>query len=999
MILPLFARLPWTEQRRVFQSSALRKIVVATNVAETSITIPGIKYVIDTGLARISQYNPRSRTTSLPVSAISKSSADQRKGRCGRVQNGVCIRLYDKDDFEDRPLFTEPEVLRSNLAEVILRMLSLNLGDISTFPFVDSPHQKNIRDGIEILRELGAIEAVNKNGDADDVKQYVLSEQGRVMANLPIDPRISRMIIEAKKEGCMEEILIIAAALSIQDPRERPAENESGADKIHAAFTDPSSDFMTLLRIWSQYHGLMLTSKSKNRMKTFCRENYLAYRRMREWIDVYGQLKEILDEQGWNIRESTDSGGKTLYEGIHKSILSGYLSNIAMKKDKNIYTAAKGKEVMIFPGSGLFNKGGSWVVAAEMIETSRLFARMAANINNDWLEELGGELCRSTYSEPHWSRERGEVVAYEQVSLFGLVIVPKRPVSYGRIKPEEASDIFIRSALVEDNVKKPLPFLIHNREVIERISKMEDKIRRRNLLASEDELALFYHHRVHGVSDIKTLQKMIKDRGSDHFLRMNEEDVMRHFPAEELITLYPDDVVAGNHRFSCSYRFNPGKPDDGVTLKAPIHTIAALSGKSTDWLIPGLLKEKVMVLLKTLPKEFKKKLQPLSHSCGIILSELMSDKGDSLESAMGKVIMKRFGVEIPAFHWNRDAVPDHLRVRFAVVDEKGKEVSSGRDITVLQKTIAFNLTSSAFISAQKSWEKTGLTKWDFGDIPPIIPLGGDENPEGYAYPALEAENDCVNIRLFKNPWDADMSHRAGVLKLFSIILNNDLKYLRKSLVLKGEMKSLADDIDHTKILEKAIFDRVLRDLFDLPIRTKNAFERHADDVASKILPAGQDVLQKTKPLIKAYRDIMVRLRSLETANRFNQPARQYLEEIKNDLDRLMPPGFLLLYHDDKIPDIIRYLRAMTIRAERGLVHLEKAFQKTKEVKIFVDRYQDMLNSLSPHTSDSTKNAVEEFKWMIEEYKVSIFAQEMKTAFPVSEKRLEKKIQEIESSLS
>jgi ATP-dependent helicase HrpA len=1026
-VLPLFARLPWTEQRRVFQPSSSRKIVVATNVAETSITIPGIRYVIDTGLARISQYNPRSRTTSLPIRAISKSSADQRKGRCGRVENGICVRLFDKDDYEDRPLFTEPEILRSNLAEVILRMLFLNLGDISSFPFIDPPHPKNIRDGIEILKELGAIKtekrdvvitpapatplerevdrndgqnhsgaiaALKKNGGDDDVRQYSLTERGKIMARLPIDPRISRMIIEAQKEGCLKEILIIAAALSIQDPRERPMEFEKEADKIHASFADPLSDFITLLRIWNQYQGLLQTVKSTNRMKKFCREHYLSFRRMREWADVYDQLRLILDDQGWAIGKVKDSDDQYLYEGIHKSILSGHLSNIAMKKEKNHYTAAKGKEVMLFPGSGIFNKGGNWIVAAEMIETSRLFARMAANIKSEWLEELGGDLCRSIYSEPHWSRDRGEVTAYEQVMLFGLTIIPRRPVSYGRIKPDEASEIFIRSALIEGDIKKPLPFLIHNQKVIERISTMEEKIRRRNLLASEDELARFYVKRIPSIYDVRTLQKLIRDKGSDDFLRMKEEDVLQHFPPEDTQTLYPDDVVVGNQRFSCTYRFEPGKADDGVTVKMPIHTVSAISGESADWLIPGLVKEKMTALLKGLPKEIKKKLQPISHACDMIIAD-MKEGEDFLLSAMGKIIYEKFGVDIPASTWNTDALSDYLKIRYAVVDEKGHVVSSGRDIMALQKEIVSEIASNSFIKIQKEWEKTGLKEWNFGDLPEMIPLGSENHREGYAYPGLEAGDGCVNIRLFKNRWDADESHRKGIMELYAVIFNNDLRYLKKTIVIKGELKRLTDDAGLTKILEKAIYERTIYDLFNRPFRTQEAFEQHARDIASTILPTGQDVLNGVIPLIKAYCDIIVKLRSLEKASRNNGPALQYLAVVSNDLNRLMPPDFILLYHDENMTDIIRYLKAMGIRAERGLLHLEKAFQKTGEVKIFVDRLQDMVNSLTPYSSDAKKKALEELKWMIEEYKISLFAQEIKTAFPISVKRLEKKLQEIE----
>jgi ATP-dependent helicase HrpA len=811
-ILPLFARLPWTEQRRIFLPSSSRKIVVATNVAETSITIPGIRYVIDTGLARISQYNPRSRTTSLPVRAISKSSADQRKGRCGRVQNGICIRLFDKADYEDRPLFTEPEILRSNLAEVILRMLSLNLGAISLFPFIDPPHPKNIRDGIEILKELGAIEAGTQDTDADNARQYELTARGKMMARLPIDPRISRMIIEAVKEGCVEEILVIAAALSIQDPRERPAESEKEADKIHASFADPSSDFLTLLRIWNQYHGQMHTPKSKNRVKKFCREHYLSYRRMREWIDVYAQLKEILDEQGWKISKRMDADGKDLYEGIHKSILSGYLSNIATKKEKNIYMAAKGKEVMIFPGSGLFNKGGSWIVAAEMIETSRLFARMAANIKIDWLERLGGDLCRATCSEPHWSRDRGEVVAYEQVTLFGLLIVPRRPVSYGRINPDEASEIFIRNALMEGNLKKPFPFLIHNQEVIERISCMEDKIRRRNLLTDEESIARFYRERLPGIYDVRTLQKLIRERGSDSFLHMKEEDVLQRKAEDEELSLYPDEVILDRHRFPCAYRFAPGTAEDGVTLKVPIHMVSALTATSADWVIPGLLRDKVSALLKNLPKEYRKQLPPPAHTCDAILSE-MNEREGSLFSSLSKIINAKFGIDIPVSLWAPNALAEHLQIRVAVIDAQGKEVAASRDICELRKGIIAGVESTAFNKARLSWEKTGLTAWDFGELPEEIALESRDFFEGYAYPGLEAGEGCVNIRVFKSRQDADASHKRGVMALYAMHFKSELKYLRKAITFPGDTKIWADTFGGVKLVENMILGQVAHDLF------------------------------------------------------------------------------------------------------------------------------------------------------------------------------------------
>ncbi|MGD1152495.1 MAG: ATP-dependent RNA helicase HrpA [Syntrophales bacterium] len=993
-VLPLFARLPWREQRRIFQPASKRKIVVATNVAETSITIPGIRYVIDTGLARISQYNPRSRTTSLPVRAISRSSADQRKGRCGRVQNGICVRLFDQADYESRPLFTEPEILRSNLAEVILRMLSLTLGDISTYPFIDPPHSKNIRDGIDILRELGAITMGTKDEEPGDGQHYSLTERGRMMARLPIDPRISRMIIEAEREGCVNEILIIASALSIQDPRERPVEFEKEADKVHARFADPSSDFMTLLRIWNQYHGLMQTVKSKGRMKKFCREHYLSIRRMREWIDVYDQLKAILDEQGWKIRQRREADDKALYDGIHKSIVSGYLSNIAMRKEKNIYTAARGKDVMIFPGSGLFNKGGSWIVAAEMIETSRLFARIAANMKVEWLEELGGSLCRSTYSEPHWRRDRSEVVAYEQVSLFGLVIVTRRPVSYGPINPAEASEIFIRSALIEEDLRRPLPFLLHNLGVIERISNMEDKIRRRNLLAGEDELARFYQERLPGIYDTRTLQKLIRDRGSDEFLRMKEEDVLVRIPEEDELALYPDDVILDGHRFTCDYRYEPGHPEDGVTMKVPLHMISTVPAASADWIVPGLMRERITALLKGLPKEYRKKLQPLSQACDIIMAEMKDDRYP-LISVLGKFIHQRFGVNISASLWNADAIDDRLQVRFAVVDDRGQELTASRDISRLQKNIIAEAQSNAFDKARKSWEKTCVTTLDFWYLPDAIALESGGQLEGYAYPGLEAAAGCVNIRLYKDKHGAEVLHKKGVAALYKIYFKDELKYLKKAISLKGDMKQWADSLRGARSVESAILDKLAHDLFSENIRSRDAFIRHAEDIRGRILPHGQDMVNRCEPAIKSYYDTSTYLKNLENANSANKPALDYLSYLREEMNQLMPSDFLMHYDSERLIHVMRYLKAICIRAERGMVHLDKAFARIREVNIFSDNLEFMINSVSAGASEEKLNLIEEYRWMIEEYKVSLFAQELKTVFPVSKKRLEKKKQEIE----
>ncbi|MGD9079037.1 MAG: ATP-dependent RNA helicase HrpA, partial [Desulfobacterales bacterium] len=562
-ILPLYARLTAAEQARVFARTSERKIIVATNVAETSLTIPGIKYVVDSGLARILRYSPRSRTTSLPVAPVSRSSADQRKGRCGRVQKGICVRLYAEDDYQSRPQYTRPEILRANLAEVILRMIALRLGDIADFPFIDRPDPKSIKDGFDLLYELGTITNMHgAKGKAHRVeiesskprrkigrpsKLPKLTEKGRFMAKIPLDPRLSRMLIEARDRQCIDPIAVIAAALSIRDPRERPLEKAAEADQMHALFDDPASDFTTLLNIWNRYNHVWQTQKRANQLKRFCRKHFLSYNRMREWRDIYHQIIAILQEHGfWNaesrkraVRKSAIRNPQSEFENIHKSILSGYLSNICEKKDKNFFRATQNREVMVFPGSGLFDRAGQWIVAAEMVETSRLFARTVANIESEWLEELGGDLCKRTYLNPRWKRNQGKVMAEEQVSLFGLIIISQRSVPYGPINPDEASDIFIRAAIVKGDLKKPFAFMKHNQRLIDDIEGIENRLRRRDVLISEEDLFAFYKEKLPGIRTAKMLSNKIRKKGGDRFLRLKKPDLMNYDPDAAELGRYP----------------------------------------------------------------------------------------------------------------------------------------------------------------------------------------------------------------------------------------------------------------------------------------------------------------------------------------------------------------------------------------------------------------------------------------------------------------------------
>ncbi len=996
-ILPLFSRLTRSEQERVFQTMNLRKIVIATNVAETSLTIPGIRYVIDTGLARISQYNPRSRTAGLPVRAISRSSADQRKGRCGRVENGICIRLFTEDDYLGRPLYTSPEILRANLAGVILRMLSLGLGNIDAFPFIDPPAPKSVKDGIDILLELGAIER-----EADESRRksdpWRLTERGRIMARLPIDPRIARMILEAKQEECLTEILIIAAALSSQDPRERPAEKEAQADQMHALFKDPASDFVSLLRIWRRCHGVGDSPKTQNRIRRFCREHFLSYRRIREWRDVHDQLRTILTEQKFLSAktDSTKKGGVDLYNAIHRSILSGYLGHIAVKKEKNLYTATQGRQAMIFPGSGLFNRAGNWIVAAEMVETSRLFARTVANIESVWLEELGGGLCRRTYFAPHWEKSRGEVVASEQVTLFGLVIVPGRAVSYGRIDPVEASRIFFRSALVEGEVQPPLPFLIHNRTLISKIAGMEEKVRRHDLLVGEEEMAQFYEKRLPGIFDIRTLQRLVRDRGGDAFLRMREEDLLIQSPDSEEIALFPEAVSAGGWRLDCVYRFDPGKPADGITLKIPVQAAPSLPSAALDWAVPGLLREKIAALLRGLPKEFRKKLMPLTETRDIILKEMPRE--GALLTALGRFLYKRFGVNIPADRWTHDALDEHLKLRFSVVDGKDRELAAGRDIAILERGFIDEEESRAFAKARKTWEKTGLTTWDFGDLAESIPLRGERMRQGVAYPALDADENGVSLRLFRSAPEALRAHRLGVKALFALRFREELRHLRKGLAPVGDLKLWAAAFGGAKVLENALCEKVMHDLLEADVRTAEAFASHAERVRPLLLPRGQGVLKAARPLLKSLYDVTELFRTLEIANRGSRPFLAFLAGLREELATLLPADFLIRYDAERLVHIGRYLRALALRAERGAVHLEKVLSRAAEIRELSDRLREIGEGLPSYASEEKRKAIEDLVWMIEEYKVSLFAQELKTPFPISRKRLDARMDEIERIL-
>jgi ATP-dependent helicase HrpA len=1018
-VMPLFARLSGKEQKRVFSRPKGRKVIVATNVAETSITIPGIRYVVDTGLARISQYTPRSRTTSLPVTAISRSSADQRMGRCGRMENGVCIRLFSQEDYESRPLFTQPEILRSNLAEVILRMIALRLGDIDRFDFIDRPVSGSIQDGFKLLAELGAIAAPRKAKESSKkrvaskskrARPYRLTASGRMMARLPVDPRLARMLIEAAQQGCLKEAAVLVSALSIQDPKERPLERQAQADQAHARFKDCDSDFVVLLNIWEAYQQVASGAKTWKAVKRFCRDNYLSFKRMREWRDIHTQIKINLEENGlWAKARKrppepppkTKSLFDVRYTAIHRSILSGFLSNIAVKKEKQFFRATKERQVMVFPGSYLFNNPGTWIVAAEMVETSRLFARTVANIDNAWLEELGGEQCKFTYTHPHWERNRGQVMATLSISLYGLIIEPGRPAVYGPVAPREAADIFIQSALVEGDLKQPFAFMVHNKALIDEIQGLEDRVRRRDILIHSQEIFCFYQSRLKGIYDLAGLKSKIRRKGGDDFLILARKDLIRHAPKDDELACYPEKICIGQASYGLDYRFDPGVEEDGVTVTIPSSKTSAVPGESLEWLVPGLLQDKITALIKGLPKEYRKRLVPVGSTVARIMEEMApKDAQGSLKTALSRFIHHRFGVDIPATAWSEENLPDHLRMRIAVTTPDGKIVRSGRDAARLLTAVPCDKGPQELAALKEKWERKSLDRWDFGDLEDSVTLEGQQGGPWVLYPALDTtRGDRIDLRLFRDRQKAQRAHRQGVAALLELGFKGEIKYLRRNLALPAEFTQKGRYFGGRGALEEMLFDRVRADLFQRNIRKQGEYEAYVENIHAKGLhSAGQKRHRALILVIDAYHATRTTLYDLESVHGANPRLMELLAALRNRLIRLVPQNFVALYSVHRLGHLVRYLKAIGLRAQRGCLDLEKDRSRADEIGLYTAKLDRLLDELTPHSSAEKRRMIEEYFWMIEEYTVSLFAQELKTAFPVSKKRLEKKLAQIKRTV-
>jgi len=888
------------------------------------------------------------------------------------VADGICIRLYSEADYLTRPIFTTPEILRSNFAGVLLQLMYLKLGHVSDFPFIDMPSKKHISDAIDTLKELGAL-----SSEAG----LELTPLGKLMARLPLDPRVSRMVIEGIRRGCPEEIITIASVLGIGDPR------EVSKDGRTERFSDPSSDFISLLKIWKEMEAHLGGARSHTKLKRYCREKRLSFRRMREWMEVREQIKTILAEDP-RLMNLPQAPREDLYPALHKSILSGYLTHIGEKGEKNSYRGTRGREFMIFPGSGLFKGGGKWVVSAELVATSRLYARINANIEPEWVEEVGKGLCRYTYAEPFWDREREDVIAREKVSFLGLILCHGRNVSFSRLHPEEAHPIFIREGLMKGEIKSRFRFLRHNQDLVERLRAIEHKTRRRGLV-DEEAIFSFYSERLPGMANVAQLKRLIQKKGGDGFLMLKEEDCLAQEVPEDTSSAYPDYVSVSDHMLPLTYRFHPGEPEDGATLFVPAPLIVKISASLVDRLIPGLLKEKVELLIKGLPKEYRRRL-PLASEWVEQAYEKVKNDTLPLPQSLSRFVKENFGFSIPAQAWPISRLPDYLKVRLTVLDEKNSPLATGRNIEELRELVIESKESEAARELSRLWEREGLSSWDFDDLPAKVSHEGPAGITLVKYPALTVSKHGVDIRLFSSFEEAEANHRRGVARLYELSLPHDVKQLKKTLKVGGKWKEWGEVCWKAGTLEAVLYEKVVRDVLGKPVRSREEFLRQRDELRRLLIPRAYEVMEMALPVVEAAAEVKRALERIREKEGKSPAIEQFCADLERECSRLAPPDFLLTYPEERLPHLVRYLKALAIRAHRGVLNLEKDKKRREEIRF----YEEKLAQLKKLT-DVDRTFLEEFRWMLEEYRVSLFAQEIKTAFPVSSKRLKEKLAEIE----
>ncbi|WP_349666462.1 ATP-dependent RNA helicase HrpA [Actinomadura xylanilytica] len=985
-VLPLYARLSAADQHRVFQAHRGRRIVLSTNVAETSLTVPGIKYVVDPGTARISRYSHRLKVQRLPIEPISQASANQRKGRCGRVSEGICIRLYAEDDFESRPEFTDPEILRTNLASVILQMTSLDLGDIAAFPFVEPPDRRNVKAGVDLLHELGAIDP------AEQDPRKRLTPLGRRLAQLPVDPRLARMVLEADKNGCVREVLVIAAALSIQDPRERPSEHQQAADELHRRFADPTSDFLAYLNLWNYLRDKQ-RELSGSQFRRTCKNEFLHFLRIREWQDLHSQLKQVAKTLGVTLNDVDPAP-----ERVHVSLLAGLLSHIGLmdadKKDEGgprrrqqEYVGARGAKFAVFPGSALFKKPPRWIMSAELVETSRLWARVNARIEPEWVEPLAGHLVKRNYSEPHWSKKQAAVMAYEKVTLYGVPIVAQRRVNYGRVDPELSRELFIRHALVEGDWETHHRFFHDNRALLDEVEELEHRARRRDILVDDQTLFDFYDERVPAdVVSGRHFDAWWKKAGraEPDLLGFEKSMLMNEGVGGVSEADYPDVWRQGPLSLRLSYQFEPGANADGVTVHLPVQVLNQVKPIGFEWQVPGLRAELVTELIRSLPKQVRVNFVPAPDYARKVL-ERVSPRSEPLLDALERELTALTGVPLAREGWDLSRLPAHLRITFRVVDDRGRTLGEDTDLDALKRALAGKVrgTLSKAASAE-GLERSGLREWTIGELPRTY----ERAQAGYevkAYPALADEGDTVAVRMYETEAEQRRAMWRGTRRLVLLNAPSPVKQIQARLTNQGKLALSHNPHGSVPALFEdcvtAAADRLIAEAGG-PAWDEAGFTRLFDHVRAELHDATAAIVAQVERVLAESHEIDRRLRG--TTSLVLVPA---LTDIRTHLAELIHPGFVTGTGWQRLPDLTRYLRALQIRLDKLPENPGRDRQLMHQVGVLAEEYQQALRRLPPSRRDD--EPARQVRWMLEELRVSLFAQQLGTRYPVSDKRIRK----------
>ncbi|MFJ5546937.1 ATP-dependent RNA helicase HrpA [Streptomyces sp. NPDC093225] len=985
-VLPLYARLSHAEQHRVFQPHTGRRVVLATNVAETSLTVPGIKYVIDPGTARISRYSHRTKVQRLPIEPVSQASANQRKGRCGRTSDGICIRLYSEDDFLTRPEFTDAEILRTNLASVILQMTAAGLGEIEKFPFIDPPDHRNIRDGVQLLQELGALDPAEK----DHRKR--LTPLGRKLSQLPVDPRLARMVVEADRNGCVREVMVIAAALSIQDPRERPSDKQTQADQQHARFKDETSDFLAYLNLW-RYVREQQKERGSSSFRRMCKQEYLNFLRIREWQDIYSQLRTVARSMGIHLNEEDAPE-----QSVHVSLLAGLLSHIGLKDtDKNEYLGARSAKFAVFPGSALFKKQPKLVMSAELVETSRLWARVNAKIEPEWVEPLAQHLIKRTYSEPHWEKDQAAVMAYEKVTLYGVPIVAQRKINYGRIDPEASRELFIRNALVEGDWRTHHKFFADNRKLLTEVEELEHRARRRDILVDDETLFDFYDRRIpeHVVSGAHF------DSWWKH--KRREQPELLDFEREMLITEkaagvtkddYPDSWRQGRLKFKVTYQFEPGADADGVTVHIPLQVLNQVTDEGFDWQIPGLREEVVTELIRSLPKPIRRHYVPAPNYAARFLDSVVPLQ-EPLPSTLARELQRMVGVPVTAEDFDLSRVPEHLKITFRIIDERRRKIAEDKDLEALRLRLKPKarqaLSQAAAATAERaggpSVERTGLKDWTIGRLERVFETRRAGQPVK-AYPALVDAGDSVSVRLFDTEAEQYEAMWRGTRRL--ILLNipvNPAKFASDKLTNQqklalsanphGSIQALFDDCA-TAAADKLIADH------GGPAWDEESFRKLYDRVRADLVDATVRTVAQVQQILAAWQACERRLKTTNSLALLTN-----VQDVRTQLAALVPAGFVTLTGLKRLPDLMRYLVAVDRRLQQMPTGVQRDTTRMEKVHEMQDEYAWLLEQLPK--GRPVPPEVREIRWMIEELRVSYFAHALGTAYPISDKRIIKAV--------